>query len=385
MRFCYRCGISEEEGGPLIDGLCQVCFLRENSILKLPETVETSICGNCGSYIKDGKWVDPESYDPEDIVKEASRVALIESIKLDDRIRKYKIVEPEELETLKDIPVGEAAVSVELLSVHTESFPFVLSYRVRAKGRIHPLQMKLHDEVKVITVRVSQTVCPRCQKFLAGYFEAILQVRAEGRKLDEEERKKVSRIVEESVERIMKKYRMGFIQDTIEKEEGLDFYMGSKKAARKVAQSIVNEMGGKITEAYELVGTDRQTSKNVYRTSVTVRIPELKKGDLAEDSRGNLFEVESIDGSGVSLRNLEDWDRTHLDWKSVRAKGLKKAEFTESRAMITSIQRDEIQLMDMESYDTFEMAKPPFRVEEGDVYRVVCSRGRRYLSKKDSG
>ncbi|NPA48244.1 MAG: Nonsense-mediated mRNA decay NMD3 like protein [Thermococci archaeon] len=382
MRFCYRCGISEEDGGPLIDGLCQVCFVRENPVLKMPDVVETAICGNCGSYVRAGRWVDPQSYDVEDIVREAGEVALSESVRLDERVRKFRIVAPEEIEAADEVPVGEALVSFEFLSRHTDSFPFILSYRVRVKARIHPDQRILHDESRVVEVRVTQTVCPRCQKFLGGYFEAILQVRAEGRKLADDERKRVSRIVERAVDRVMKRDRMGFIQDTIEKEEGLDFYMGSKKAARKVAQSIVNEMGGRISESYELVGMDRQTSREVYRTSVTVRIPEFREGDVISDTGGRVFEVEKVDGSGMQLKSLRDGSSVHMDWKTVRSRELKNVEFEEREAMVTSVQRDEIQLMDMESYETFEMERPPFDVREGEVYRVVKVDGRRYIRSR---
>ncbi len=380
-RFCYRCGISESEGGPLIDGLCQVCYRKENPILLIGDEINTELCQNCGSYKKRGVWVDPRSYELEELIFEVAENALLEELEdsFSDKIREYEVVSPEELEEIDDLPVGRAVVSFEPLDFHIEYFPAIVVYEVRVKAKTHELQRELHDERKKVTVYVRQTVCPRCQKFLGGYFEAILQVRAEGRSLSEEERKAIGKLVEEKVDEIMQKDRMGFIQDTIEKEEGLDFYMGSTSSARKIAQAIRERFGGTISEAYELVGLDRQTSREVYRTSVSVRIPKFRKGDIVADRRGNVYEVERVDGKGLTLKNLENWESEHLDWKTARREKVDTVEHEESEAMVTSMSPSEVQLMDMNSYETYELSRPPFDVEEGEIYKMVEVKGRKYF------
>jgi nonsense-mediated mRNA decay protein 3 len=178
---------------------------------------------------------------------------------------------------------------------------------------------------------------------------------------------------------------MGFIQDTIEKEEGLDFYMGSTSAARKLAQAIKERFGGKISEAYELVGIDRQTSREVYRTSVSVRIPKFQRGDIVTDKRGTVYEVERVDGKGMTLRNLSTGESEHKDWKTLSREGVDTVEHEESEAMVTSIGRDEVQLMDMEGYETYEIEKPGVELIEGEVYRVVSVNGKRYIRGKKEG
>ncbi|MCD6524490.1 MAG: Nonsense-mediated mRNA decay NMD3 like protein [Thermococcus sp.] len=380
-RFCYRCGISEEEGGPLIEGLCQVCYRKENPVLLIGDEINTELCQNCGSYKKRGVWVDPRSYELDELIFEVAENALLEELEdsFSDKIREYEVVSPEELEEIDDLPVGRAVVSFEPLDFHIEYFPAIITYEVRVKAKTHELQRELHDERKRVTVYVRQTVCPRCQKFLGGYFEAILQVRAEGRSLTEDERKAIGKLVEEKVDEIMQKDRMGFIQDTIEKEEGLDFYMGSTSSARKLAQAIKERFGGTISEAYELVGLDRQTSREVYRTSVSVRIPKFRKGDIVTDRRGNVYEVERVDGKGLTLKNLENWESEHLDWKTAKREKVDTVEHEESEAMVTSLSPSEVQLMDMNSYETYELSRPPFDVEEGEIYKMVEVKGRKYF------
>ncbi|WP_297466402.1 60S ribosomal export protein NMD3 [Thermococcus sp.] len=383
-RFCYRCGISESEGGPLIEGLCQVCYRKENPVLLIGDEINTELCQNCGSYRKRGIWVDPKSYELEELIFEVAENALLEELEdsFSDKIREYEVLTPDELEEIDDLPVGRAVVSFEPVDFHIEHFPAIIVYEVRVKARTHELQRELHDESKRVTVYVRQTVCPRCQKFLGGYFEAILQVRAEGRPLSDEERKAIGKLVEEKVDEIMRKDRMGFIQDTIEKEEGLDFYMGSTSSARKIAQAIKERFGGTISEAYELVGMDRQTSREVYRTSVSVRIPKFRKGDIVSDRKGNVYEVEKVDGKGLTLRNLENWENEHLDWKTARREQVDTVEHEESEAMVTSVTPGEVQLMDMGNYETYELNRPPFEVSEGEVYRMVRVGRRRYFRSR---
>jgi nonsense-mediated mRNA decay protein 3 len=387
-RFCYRCGISESEGGPLIEGLCQVCYRKENPVLLIGDEINTEVCQNCGSYKRHGVWVDPKNYELDDLIFEVADNALLEVLEnsLSEKVREFEVVSMEELEETEDLPVGKAIIAFRPVDWHIEYFPAIIIYGVRVKAKTHELQRELHDERKRVTVYVRQTVCPRCQKFLGGYFEAILQVRAQDRPLSEDERKEIERLVAEKVDEIMKKDRMGFIQDTIEKEEGLDFYMGSTSAARKLAQAIKERFGGTVSEAYELVGTDRQTSREVYRTSVSVRIPKFRKGDIVEDSKGNVYEVTRVDGKGLSLRDLSTGKEEHRDWKSARREGVETVEYSKSEAMVTSIGRDEVQLMDMKSYETYELQRPSMRLSEGEVYTMVEVKGRRYfLSKKEEG
>ncbi|MCD6143140.1 NMD3-related protein, partial [Thermococcus sp.] len=182
-RFCYRCGISENEGGPLIDGLCQVCFRKENPVLLIEDEINTELCQNCGSYKVKGTWVDPKTYNLEELIFEVADNALIENLLLDERVKEVKIVPKEELEEIEEVSVGSAYVSFEPLEWHVDYFPAIINYEVKIKARIHEMQKELHYEKKKVRVYVRQTVCPRCQKFLGRYFEAILQVRAEDRTL----------------------------------------------------------------------------------------------------------------------------------------------------------------------------------------------------------
>lgn len=344
--------------------------------------INTELCQNCGSYKKRGVWIDPKTYELDELIPEVAGSALIESLTFDERIGEFHIVSKEELEEVGDLPVGSAYVSYEPINWHIEYFPAIITYSVEVKARIHELQKELHHEKKEVIVYVRQTVCPRCQKFLGGYFEAILQVRAHKRELTEEERNEIVRLVQEKVDEIMRRDRMGFIQETVELEEGIDFYMGSKGSARKLAQAIRDRYGGEISEAYELVGMDRQTSKEVYRTSVSVRLPRFRKGDIVGDKWGNVYRVEEVNGRGMGLKSLSTHKSEHKDWKTVKREEIDLIEHEKKEAMLTSLTPKEAQFMDMESYETFEIEKPSVELEEGEVYRLVKIGERYYIEGK---
>ncbi|NJE07067.1 Nonsense-mediated mRNA decay NMD3 like protein [Thermococcus sp. M39] len=381
-RFCYRCGIGESEGGPLIDGLCQVCFRKENPVLLMESELNTELCQNCGSYKKKGVWVDPQNYELDQLIFEVAENALLENLALDERVKEIRIIPKEELDEIEELPVGVAYVSYEPVNWHIDYFPAIVIYEVEVKARIHELQKELHYEKKTVTVYVRQTVCPRCQKFLGGYFEAILQVRAEDRELTKEERDEIVKLVQEKVDEIMKKDRMGFIQDTVELDEGIDFYMGSTRSARKLAQAIRDKYGGTISEAYELVGLDRQTSKEVYRTSVSVRLPKFRKGDIVSDKNGNVYRVEEVNGKGMNLTNLATHESEHKDWKTIKREGVDLVEHERKEAMLTSLTPKEAQFMDMENYETFEIERPKIDLKEGEIYKLVKIKGKYYIESK---
>lgn len=381
-RFCYRCGISESEGGPLIDGLCQVCFRKENPVLLIENEINTELCQNCGSYKKRGAWVDPQNYELDQLIFEVAENALLENLAMDERIKEIRIIPKEELDEIEGLPVGVAYVSYEPVNWHIDYFPAIVIYELETKARIHEMQRELHHEKKTVTVYVRQTVCPRCQKFLGGYFEAILQVRAEDRELTKEERDEIVKLVQEKVDEIMKKDRMGFIQDTVELDEGVDFYMGSTRSARKLAQAIRDKYGGTISEAYELIGLDRQTSREVYRTSVSVRLPKFRKGDIVSDRNGNIYRVEEVNGKGMNLTNLATHESEHKDWKTIKREGVDLVEHEKREAMLTSLTPKEAQFMDMENYETFEIERPEIDLKEGEIYKLVKIKGKYYIESK---
>ena len=115
-----------------------------------------------------------------------------------------------------------------------------------------------HDLVEVrkpVSVEVQDHICDNCGKAAGGYFEAIIQLRGDPGKI-------TSMAVK--VEKLIQ--RKSFIARFIEQKEGLDFYIGDKKAAEKVVDMI----GEPFIRSEKLGGM--KEGKRVYRSTFCIRL-----------------------------------------------------------------------------------------------------------------
>ena len=78
-RFCYRCGALEAQQGPLIQGLCQHCFAKENRLLQAPAELEVTVCGRCGAYLLGKRWHEAER---GDTIANAIRATVLSNLKV---------------------------------------------------------------------------------------------------------------------------------------------------------------------------------------------------------------------------------------------------------------------------------------------------------------
>ena len=144
-------------------------------------------------------------------------------------------------------------------------------------------------------IRMSFSSCPTCTLRRGNYYEAILQLRG-GSQNDLENALSFSvKMVNDA------KSRDIFITRSDKRREGYDLLISDKQYTRNMGKRLVEEFGGTYTETSHLVG--RKEGQDVYRITVSVRIPLFHEGDLLK-FRGDLFMVGKIRGSDVILHNL---------------------------------------------------------------------------------
>jgi nonsense-mediated mRNA decay protein 3 len=100
-----------------------------------------------------------------------------------------------------------------------------------------------------LNVKLNRNVCPECSKHASGYYEAVLQLRGDKRPLDPDEIMRADEIIKKLLEKLFPKNRMAYLTQRIEIKEGIDYYFGSYKAARKVSNALKDQMGGVIGES----------------------------------------------------------------------------------------------------------------------------------------
>ena len=251
-RFCYRCGALEAERGPLIGGLCQQCFVKENRLLRAPAELEVTICGRCGTYLIGKRWHEAGE---GDAIANAVRATVLSSLKvarLTDAGMKF--LSPHE------VPELELRVEPELAEG---------MIKIRAHGKVHELQVKPQLEEARVKFALKRSTCDVCGLKSARHYEAILQVRG---KLTREKRSEIRKMLQQLAAEVGKRERAAFIAKVEEQREGLDLYVNPASLARQMASMLKSAFRAEIKESAKLVGQTKD-GRQKFRYSILARFP----------------------------------------------------------------------------------------------------------------
>ncbi|HIH70319.1 60S ribosomal export protein NMD3 [Methermicoccus shengliensis] len=236
---CPRCG---KETDLLENGMCAECRLRHASPVKVhtPETLR--VCRGCGAVFE-GRWVDVDD------IEQVIRRRVLDSIE----------VAPE----AKD-------VDIEMSLAQMSSNMYRVEGKVVANERNWPF---------VLHIRLAYESCPSCSRRSGGYFEAVVQVRSYARSPTEAELERVRHTVDVLFSRLREKgERLAFLTKEERVRGGIDLYVGSAKAAKKLCTEVLSQMGGTLTTSSTLAG--RRDGRDVYRITYALRLPGLSAGDV---------------------------------------------------------------------------------------------------------
>jgi nonsense-mediated mRNA decay protein 3 len=214
---------------------------------------------------------------------------------------------------------------------------------------------RLIDEFDV-DLHIKRDVCERCSRISGGYYEGVIQIRAEGRVPEERELIAATDIANRVVERERIDDRMAFISRVERKKEGLDIYVGTTRAAKQLSRTIIEELGGSFRASPKLVG--KKDGKSVYRVAFSIRLPRFKPGSIVALG-GHIFELHSIKKAAVAT-DLQSGDR-----HSLKVRDLADAELLGSRAnakasVLVFVVDDEVQLLDPDTYAALTISRPKF-------------------------
>lgn len=228
---CPKCG---EE----IDGLCLNCTNLDELVWL--DDLEVITCPRCGSFKVEGKW----------------RVLRFEEV-VDHLIFKLMRVHPE----------------LEVEDILVEYEPFT----VRIIGKVSNTNVEV---VKCPNLKILKETCIRCSREAGGYYESILQLRADGRALEKEEIERTNEIIDEVLSS-EKDNQKAFVTKVVERKEGIDYFFGGRDIGRKVSRKLINEFGGEIKESKTISG--RMDGRDLYRFTYLVRLPIYKNGDVVRE------------------------------------------------------------------------------------------------------
>ena len=318
--FCPECGSTDKE---MIGDICIDCFLKEFQMIEIPKNIEVEICSHCNSKLEEGKWSD--EFIPED---EIIYRALERNIKIADE------------------------VSNEIINLEIDQIKGTIAECfVEVTGEDHGVGI---EETHDCQVKIKKTVCPTCSKIQAGYYETVIQFRADKREIKAEEYAKADEVVERTLIKQAKVDKLAYCPQIAKLKEGYDYYIGSFKTGKKVAEALKEEFGGIIKESPRLISEDKSTGKGLYRIWISVRIPEFEISDFIR-YEGKTMQVKSISKNSLVAVEITTHKKHNIPMKNMEAIELvKKAEDIETASIISKSPQF-IQILDPVDYSAVDL------------------------------
>ncbi len=326
---CAVCGKEVEEGT-----ICAKCYLERNEVIWVDDIIRLTRCPRCGFFKLAGKWREV-SYDD----------ALMDAIYSSLRVH-------------PDLEVDDVKIS------GNEG-----RYLLRISGELWGEEV---DVERYIEVRIQSEVCLRCSREAGGYYESIVQVRAEGRDIEEDEFKVVRAIVEEVLHKERENMK-AFVSKIVERKEGIDYYIGDRNIGRKISRRIADELGGKITESKKLTG--RSDGRDLFRFTYSVRLPVYREGDVVEEGGEIAVVTNQRLGKGVAI---ESGETINLQNPRIIAR---KSEIRKS--VVLNMDEFAVEVLHPSTHEVVSVKKPKIALKPGDEVFVAEHDGKIYVIPKE--
>ena len=162
-------------------------------------------------------------------------------------------------------------------------------------------------------LQTSNAVCTPCTRKAGSYFEATVQLRSAGRRLDDVELKQLRGTLDQMLEG-MEPDPMFFITKEGSVTGGWDLQLGSKAMARNWGRRLVRTHGGTIKETSTVVGSN--DGIDVTRLTLSYRKPAYDLDDVVR-FRKQLWMIDGWQSDGPSLRRLDRYERSGATWRDM--------------------------------------------------------------------
>ncbi|MDD1647072.1 MAG: 60S ribosomal export protein NMD3 [Methanomicrobiales archaeon] len=328
--FCPRCG------APATDGICGRCRAAGTRWLSADPRVTCINCPTCGSLRHGAAWTDM-ACSREDLADQLVRSALHFHPDLTD---------PGVSLSIRDLTPTRSVAEV------------------RITGRLYGQPV---EETAQVEIAWKGEQCDRCSRISGGYYEGVVQVRAEGRETSPFEREVADRIAVQLEDTLQAAgERLAFISG-VEEKEGLDIIVGSHRMGQEIARQVTGALGGQWTVHPKLVG--ERDGRPVYRITYSIRLPRWKKGDVVWTGKEYL-EVRESGGRDVKVFDLADGGTRSVplasDWRFIG--NVRDA----MEAVVAYIDRGVIGLLDPVTWASVENRVLPWIApREGAMLRVL--------------
>jgi nonsense-mediated mRNA decay protein 3 len=349
--FCPRCGDAiEREGSLSVDGpdaaLCDACYIDEYDLVDAPDRVHVRVCSRCGAVHRGNRWVDVGAEDYTDIAIE---------------------------EVTEALGVHVAAESVSWQVAPEQVDETTIRMHCQFSGVLRGTSI---TEEVTVPVKIGRETCTRCGQIAGGSFAATVQVRARERDPTDAELDRAVDIAEAYIDdREDKGDRNAFISEINDVPEGKNVKVSTTQIGRAIADRVVRELGGTVSESRRLISED-EDGEPVYRMAYVARLPAYRPGEvIAPDDDGPVL-VRSVQGNlkGTRLTTGEGYEATFEDGEAPDAERLGWREDAQQTTVVAVEDDHAVQVLDPETYESKTVARPAYMDADADEVPVLKSR-----------
>ena len=330
--LCPECGRETTE---FHNNRCRECFLRSLTLIECPPVIKIRICPVCGAYFTAGKWIEAPD----------TRSILLSEIS-------------------RSVRVHPDATDVELDFSEEEIDQSRYSAHIYVNAVVSDLNISATADTEI---RIKRETCDSCSRIAGGYYAGILQLRADHRRITEEEIERCIQLADHRLNKLTSKGdRLAFVSKIEELKEGVDLYVGSISACKQVGSAIIKELGGTSVISSSLVG--KKDGEDLYRITYAVRLPEFVRGDVVS-IEDRVIEVTHQDKQ-IHGTDLSDGGKASFDAAVPPVRLGSRADAV--TAVLVAIEKDAVQVLDPETYETVLLKKPAFlHAEAGSDVCVI--------------
>jgi nonsense-mediated mRNA decay protein 3 len=355
--FCPKCGA---EGRKLAHGLCESCFWEEQLEGFLKE-FKVPMCNSCFSYLHGKRWVRKREGMPEEKVIEGAKDEFMRLADLPEGVE-FGEIEGEVTERAKS-----GLPKMILLTTTLTERDSGISTKVRSLGR------------------VDYRLCQDCYHVASGKWEAVVQIRAEGRRFEDEDMMAVERVFENFYRRTEGRGKPE-VSEVKEHEGGIDVKFITLNAARMFVRELTETTGASVVESAKIMGIDKRTGGSHYRTTIATKMPSLRVGELIELD-GKVFQIAGHHRGRLVVKDLSEGEgkRSLAHNQLAMAKKIKSNEYRQVRLEAKTARFGTfLDLVDKKFFD-LPIDFVPKDMTEGDVGVLICVNGNEAVYKLGGG
>ncbi len=260
-------------------------------------------------------------------------------------------------EGIADLRVRENLVLEERASQVEVSFS--LQEIDERTSRIHvdvsgEIESHIFNDSHSPLLQTSNAVCTPCTRKDGDYFEATVQLRSAGRKLDEKELSELRATLDELIES-MEPNPMFFISKEGPVQGGWDLQLGSKSLAKTWGRRLAKSFGGTVKESSKVVGVN--DGVEVSRLTLSYRKPAYSIGDVIRYKK-SLWIVDSWQKDGPIIRKVDRFERTGVTWRDMESSIVICSLSDQSTVQILNRDTSAAELMDPLDFKVTTVALP---------------------------